>query len=175
MLKGVVLAGVVVVLALGALAASGRVNDLRTQLHIKNPFKEVNAALNASLQQQRGWHALTHQADAICARYAQGELVIRKTLPRHRAGYLSALGTAVERERNIEVELTGLQPPSSYERPYSQFLRNRQAALAALERLQKAVKEKSRQEFAPAARTLEQRKRLVDTYAEAAGMPACAF
>jgi len=75
----------------------------------------------------------------------------------------------------MQAELAALQPPSSYKILYTSFLKSRDAALADLEYLQKAAKEKNREEYVLAARGLAQRKGLIDRYAAAARMPACAF
>jgi hypothetical protein len=41
--------------------------------------------------------------------------------------------------------------------------------------MQRAVVEKNREKYVPAARELALRKSLIDHYAPAAGMPACVF
>ena len=89
---------------------------------------------------------------------------------RGRAGEIT-----LERERAMQAELAKLQPPPNYKGPYSQFLSNRQLALTALERLQKAAKKKNREEYVVAAGDFALRTRLVDHYAPAAGTPSCTF
>jgi len=59
---------------------------------------------------------------------------------------------------STQAELAKLQPPPDYEGPYSQFLSNRQLALAALERLQKAARKKNRAEYVVAYRDFALRK-----------------
>ena len=176
MLRGFVFAGVVVVLALAALGATGRLDNLRSDLgipKIKNPFKEANAALTEALDSQRAWRAVVREADSTCGRYPQDELVIRPAPPRRPAEYAQALGAAIHRERALDAELAMLQPPSSYEGPYSLFLHNRQAAVTALERLRRAAREKNSQDYALAAGAFTQRKTYVDHYAATVGMSAC--
>jgi hypothetical protein len=169
-----------VVAAPGALLlvamATGRLDYLHSQLTaIRKPFNEVSAALTGPVQRGRAWDAVIKKANSICARYEHDELVIKPALPRKRGAYVRAIRIELERERAIQAELTKLQPPPDYKGPYSQFLSNRQLALAALGRLQKAAKKKNREEYAVAARDFALRKSLVDHYAPAAGMPACAF
>ena len=175
------LRGLVVVAALGALllvatVATGRVDNPVSQLTaIRNPFNKVSAALSEVTQRERAWHVVTREANSICARFEPSKLVIRPALPRNRADYVRAVRIELERERAIQAELATLQPPPNYRGPYSQFLTNRQVALAALERMQRAVVEKNREKYVPAARELALRKSLIDHYAPAAGMPACVF
>jgi hypothetical protein len=169
-----------VVAALGALLlvamATGRLDYLHSQLTaIRKPFNEVSAALTGPVQNERAWRDVVKQANTICARYPQEELVVRPALPRKRGAYLRAIRIELERERAMQAELTELQPPLNYKGPYSQFLSNRQLALAALERLQNAAKKKNREEHVGAAGEFALRKSLVDHYAPAAGMPACTF
>jgi hypothetical protein len=174
-LKGLALAAAVGALALVAMAATGSVDDLRSLGNIKNPFKKVNAALTEVMDREHAWAALTKEANSICARYPRDELVVRPALPRNRADYIRALGIALDRERSIQPALAALQPPSNYEGPYSRFLRNRQVAITALERVQKATRDKNREDFVVAARVLALRKSLIDHYAAAVRMPACVF
>jgi hypothetical protein len=174
--RGLVLAGAVVALLVAATVATGRVDNPISQLTaIRNPFNEVSAALSEVTQRERAWHVLTREANSVCARYEPSKLVIRPVMPRNRADYAPAIGLALDRERAIQAELATLQPPPNYRGPYSQFLTNRQVALAALERMQRAVVEKNREKYVPAARELALRKSLIDHYAPAAGMPACVF
>ena len=163
-------------LLLVATVATGRVDNPVSQLTaIRNPFNNVSAALSEVTQRERAWHVVSRDANSICARFEPSKLVIRPALPRNRADYVRAVRIELERERAIQAELAKLQPPSNYKGSYAQFLNNRQVAVAALERLQKAVIEKSREDYVVAARELALRKSLVDNYAPAAGMPACAF
>jgi hypothetical protein len=169
-----------VVAALGALLlvamATGRLDYLHSQLTaIRKPFNDVSAALTGPVQRGRAWDSVVKEANSICIRYEHDELVIKAALPRTRGAYVRVIGIELERERTTQAELAKLQPPPDYTGPYSQFLSNRQLALAALERLQKAAKNKNREEYVVAARDFALRKSLVDHYAPAAGMPACAF
>jgi hypothetical protein len=124
------------------------------------------------VQHERAWHAVVKEANTICARYPQEELVIRPALPRNRADYVGAMEIALERERAIQAELAKLQPPPNYKLLYSQFLDNRQVAIAELKHLQRATKDENREEYVLAARELALRTSLADPYAPA-GMPAC--
>ena len=176
-IKGVVLA--VVVGAVSVLVATGRVDDLRSQVGLEeNPFDAINEALkeptSERVRQKIAWGSLTREANSICADYQHG-LVIRRTLPRNRSEYVRALRSALERERMMQAELAALKPPPNYKLPYSKFLMDREVALAALERLQRAAKEKNRKDFALAARTILRRRALIDLYVRSVGMPACLF
>jgi hypothetical protein len=169
-----------VVAALGALLlvamATGRIDYIHSQLTaIRKPFNDVSAALTGPVQRGRAWDAVVKEANSICDRYPQEGLVIGPALPRNRGAYVRAIEITLERERAMQAELAKLQPPPNYKGPYSQFLSNRQLALTALERLQKAAKKKNREEYVVAAGDFALRKRLVDHYAPAAGMPACTF
>jgi len=115
------------------------------------------------------------RANSICARYPQGGFVLKPALARNRGQYVRAIGIELERERAIQSELGVLLPPPNYERPCSLFLHNRRDVLAALERVQRATREKNRANYVDAARVLAQKERLISTYAETVGMPACAF
>ena len=115
------------------------------------------------------------EANSICAGDRQGEFVLRRALPPNRTQHVRAIRRELDREGTIQSELVVLQAPANYAGPYSLFLHNRQDALAALERLQRATKEKNRQDYVDAARVLTQRERFIEHYAAAAGMPACAF
>ena len=166
-----------VVAAFGALLlvamATGRLDYLHSQLTaIRKPFNDVSAALTGPVQRGRAWDSVVKEANSICIRYEHEELVAKAALPRTRGAYVRAIRIELERERVTQAELAKLQPPPDYKGPYSQFLSNRQLALAALERLQKATK-KNREEYVVAARDFALRKSLVDHYAPAAaGMPA---
>jgi hypothetical protein len=176
MLRGLVVVAALSALLLVATVATGRVDNPVSQLTaIRNPFNNVSAALSEVTQRERAWHVVSRDANSICARFEPSKLVIRPALPRNRADYVRAVRIELERERAIPAELAKLQPPSNYKGSYAQFLNNRQVAVAALERLQKAVIEKSREDYVVAARELALRKSLIDHYAPAAGMPACAF
>jgi hypothetical protein len=176
MLRGLVVVAALSALLLVATVATGRVDNPVSQLTaIRNPFNNVSAALSEVTQRERAWHVVSRDANSICARFEPSKLVIRPALPRNRADYVRAVRIELERERAIQAELAKLQPPSNYKGSYAQFLNNRQVAVAALERLQKAVIEKSREDYVVAARELALRKSLIDHYAPAAGMPACAF
>ena len=177
MLKGLALAAAIGAVALVAAVATGRADYLRSELDaLRKPFNDVSAALSPVGERERAWDALTRKADSICARYEQDELVIRPALPRNRrADHVRAIEIALDRERAMQTELAALQPPSNYAILYTSFLENRDAALAELEHLQMAAKEKNREEYVLAARGLGQRKGLIDRYAAAAGMPACVF
>jgi hypothetical protein len=156
--------------------ATGGIDELRSQLpDVRTPFNEVNAALNGAQTRERQWHNVVKQANSICARHPQRTFVLRPALPPNRARYLRAIGTELDRERNIQSDLIVLRPPANYVRPYSLFLRNRQTALDALERVQKATRERSQEDYAQATRLLKQRRPLVAGYAATVGMPACAF
>jgi hypothetical protein len=177
MLKGLALAAAIGAVALVAAVATGRADYLRSELDaLRRPFNDVSAALSPVVERERAWDTLTKKADSICARYEEDELVIRPALPRNRrADYVRAIESALERERAMQAELAELQPPSNYKILYTSFLQNRDAALAELEHLQKAAKEKIREAYVLAASGLAQRKGLIDRYAAAAGMPACEF
>jgi len=177
MLKGLALAAAIGAVALVAAVATGRADYVRSQLDaLRRPFNDVSAALRPVGERERAWDALTRKADSICARYEQDEPVIGRALPRNRrAEYVRAIEVALDRERAMQTELAALQPPSNYTILYTSFLENRDAALAELEHLQKAAKERNREEYVLAARGLAQRKGLIDRYAAAAGMPACMF
>lgn len=177
MLKGLALAAAIAAVALVAAVATGRADYLHSQLDaLRRPFNDVSAALTPVAERERAWDALTEKADSICARYEQDELVIKPALPHiRRADYVRALEIALNRERAMQAELAALQPPFNYKILYTSFLENRDAALAELEHLQKAAKEKNREEYVLAAHGLAQRKGLIDRYAAAAGMPACVF
>jgi hypothetical protein len=173
MVKGLVVSGTVGALLLMGTVATGLV-DLREDIGaIRNPFNQVNDALSEPVQQARAWGALSIKADSICAGYSRDELVIRSTPPRHPVDYVGAIGVAIDREQAIQAELTALQVPPNYKLLYSQFLQSRQAALAELERLQKAAKGKNRKQYTLAAQALAQSKGVVAHYAEATRMPAC--
>jgi hypothetical protein len=167
--------------AIGALLlvamATGRLDYLQSQLTaIRKPFNDVSAALTGPVQRGRAWDVVVKEANPICTRYEHEEPVVKPALPRKRRAYVRAIRIELERERVTQAELAKLQPPPDYRGPHSQFLSNRQLALAALEPLQKATKKKkNREEYVVAARDLALRKSLVDHYAPAAGMPACAF
>jgi hypothetical protein len=172
------LRGLVVVAALGAFLlvafATGRLDYLHSHLTaIREPFNEVGAALTGPVQRERAWDVVVKEANSICARYPQEELVIKPALPRNRADYVSDIEIALDRERAIQAELAKLQPPpiTSFSTP--NFLDNRQVALAELKHLQRATKDKNREEYVLAARELALRTSLADQYAPA-GMPACA-
>jgi hypothetical protein len=175
MIRGLVVSGTVGALLLMGTMAFGLVNLREDIGAIRNPFNEVNDALSEPVQQARAWGALSIKANSICAGYARDELVIRPSLPRSRMDYVGAIGVAVDREQAIQAELTALQAPPNYKLLYSQFLQSRQAALAELERLQKAAKAKNRKDYVLAAQALTQKKRVVGHYATAARMPACGF
>jgi hypothetical protein len=177
MFKGLALAAAIAAIALVAAVATGRADYLRSELDaLRRPFNEVSAALSPVVEREGAWDALTKKADSICARYEQNELVIRPALPRNRrTDYVRTIETALDRERAMQAELAALQPPSNYKILYTSFLDSRDAALAHLEHLQKAAKEKNREEYVLAARGLAQRKGLIDRYAAAARMPACVF
>jgi hypothetical protein len=177
MLKVLVLAAAVGALVL---VATGRVDDLRSEVSVlrENPFDEVNEALTKPAHldvQKSAWDAAAKRANSICAHYQQDELVIRLFPPRNRADYVRALGIALGRERRMQAALAALRPPPKYELPYSKFLHDRQVALAALKRLQRAAKENNREDFVLAARVLVRRKVSIDHYVRSAGMPACVF
>ena len=174
MLRGVLAMAALGSLGLVAMVGTGR--DVPGLGAIRNPFDDVSAALAPISQREREWDALTKKADRICARHGQDELVIKQALPRRRrADYVRAIRVAFDRERNLQAELAHLHPPFNYKPLYSQFLRNRKAALAELKRLQQAAMTKNREDFAVAARALAQRKGMIDRSAEANGMPACVF
>jgi hypothetical protein len=177
MLRGLLLSAALGGLGLVAIAGTtGRLDDVPGLSAIQNPFNDVSAALAPIAQRERAWDAVTKKANAICARNHHDELVIKSALPRrHRADYVRALGIALDRKRNLQARLANLQPPFNYKPLYSQFLRNRKVALAELNRLHKAATTNSRKDFAFAARTLMQRKGMIDRSAEANGMPACVF
>jgi hypothetical protein len=121
----------------------------------------------------------------VARRYQGGQLDLRSLRTQqtrdqaaaatNRADYVRGVRIELDRERAIQAELAKLQPPSNDNGSCAQFLNNRRVALAALERLQKAVIEKNREEHVVAARDFALRKSLVDHYAQATGMPACAF
>lgn len=176
MIKGLVVVAAVGAVALVAVAATGSVDDLRAQLpSIRNPFKEANKALQASADREREWDAVVKQANAICSSYPEVGFVVRTGLPANRQPYVRAIGRALEREGAIQSKLAALRPPANYEGPYSLFLHSRGDALAALDRLQRATRAKSREDYAEAARVIEQKTVFVDHYAATVGMPACAF
>jgi hypothetical protein len=177
MLKVVVLAAAVGALVL---VATGRVDDLRSQIGLReNPFDAINAALEDSsqrAQQQMAWNAFARKTNSICTDHEKDELGIRLALPRNRADFARALGTVLDRERTMQAELRALQPaPPNYSVSYSKFLRDRQAGLAALARMQRAAKENKRKDFILAARAILRRKATIDAYVRSAGMPACIF
>jgi hypothetical protein len=174
MLRGLLAMAALGSLGLVTMVGTGR--DVPGLSAIRNPFNDVSAALAPVTQREHEWDAVTKKADRICARYQRDELVIKSALPRrHRADYVRVIGIARHRERNLQAELANLQPPFNYKPLYSQFLRNRKVALAELKRLQKAAMRNNREDFAFAARTLMQRKGMIDSSAEANGMPACVF
>jgi hypothetical protein len=179
-IKGVVLAAAAVVGALSLLAATGRVDDLRSQVGLKeDPFDAINEALkepgSERVRQKIAWGSLTREANSICADYQHHSHVVRRTLPRNRSDYVRALRSSVARERMMQAELAALKPPPNYKRPYSKFLEDREVALAALERLQRAAKEQNRKDFALAARTILRRRASIDLHVRSVGMPACLF
>jgi hypothetical protein len=175
MVKGLVLAAVVGGAVLVA-AATGGIDELRSQLpDLRKPFNEVNDALKGAQDRERQWDNVVKRANSICARYPHGGLVLKPALPSKRGQYVRAIGIELDRERAIQSELDVLLPPANYERPYSLFLHNRRDALAALERVQRATREKNPANHVDAARVLTQKKRFIDHYAETVGMPACAF
>jgi hypothetical protein len=177
-IKGVVAAAVVGAVSL--LVATGRVDDLRSQIGLKeNPFDAINEALkepsSERVRQRIAWGSLRREANSICADYQHHGLVIRRTLPPNRSDYIRTLRSAAERERMMQAELAALKPQPPYKLPYSKFLEDREVALAALERLQRAAKEMNRQDFALAARTIQRRRASIEVYVQSAGMPACLF
>jgi hypothetical protein len=175
MVKGLVLAAVVGAAVLVA-AATGGIDELRSQLpDLRKPFNEVNDALKGAQDRERQWDNVVKRANSICARYPQGGFVLKPALPSNRGQYVRAIGIERDRERAIQSELDVLLPPANYGRPYSLFLHNRRDVLAALERVQRATREKNRANHVDAARVLMQKKRFIDHYAETVGMPACAL
>jgi hypothetical protein len=177
-IKGVVLAGVVG--ALSILVATGRVDDLRSQIGLKeNPFDTINEALKEPssdrLRQRIAWGSLTREANSICSDYRQQRLVIKKTLPRDRSAYARALRKAIARERLMQPELAKLKAPPNYRLAYSRFLHDRKGALAGLENQRKAVQAKDRNAFALAARSTVRSRTAINVYVQAVAMPACVF
>jgi hypothetical protein len=176
MLRGLLVAAAVGAVALVVIAATGGVDDLRAQLPgIRNPFKEANDAIQGNIVLGGQWGAVAKEANSICTSHPQSGFVVSATIPADRQQYVRAIGREIDRETAIQAELAALQPPANYEGPYSLFLNNRQEALAALERMPKAAKEKDREDFALAAGEVKQRKRFIDHYAAVAGMPDCVF
>ncbi len=175
MIKGLVLAAVVGTAGLVAVATGG-VDELRSQLpDLRKPFNDVNDALEAAQDRERQWDNVVKDANSICARDRQVEFVLRRALPPNRRQHARAIRRELDREGTIQSELVVLRPPANYAGPYSLFLGNRQDALAALERLQRATREKNREDYVDAARVLTQRERFIEHYARTVGMPACAF
>src|SRR4029453_11065630 len=159
MVKGLVLAAVVGAGGLVA-AATGGIAELRSQLpDLRKPFNEVNDALKGS----------TGPRTPVGQRCEAGQLDLRPlparwTRPQAgsafqaRAVRVRAIGIELDRERAIQSELDVLLPPANYERPYSLFLHNRRDALAALERVQRATREKNPANHVDAARVLTEKK-----------------
>ena len=177
MLKILVLVG-----AVGALyfVATGRVDDLRSEVSaLRDPFDAINEALTSPAllpeNQKKAWDAFAKEANSICARYQQDDLVIGLALPRNRADFVRSLGIALERERAMQAELSALTPPPSYVLSYSKFLHDRQVGLVAVERFQRAAKEKDRKGFVLAARAIVRRSVSINAYVHSARMPACTF
>jgi hypothetical protein len=157
-------------------AATGGIDELRSQLpDVRKPFNEVNEALKGAQDRERQWDNVVKRANSICARYPRGRFVLKPALPHNRGPYVRAIRIELDRERAIQSELGVLLPPPNNERPYSLFLRNRRDALAALEPVQRATREKNRANYVDAARVLAQKERFISSYAETVGMPACAF
>jgi hypothetical protein len=172
----------VLVVAVGALVfvATGRVDDLRSEVSaLRDPFDALNEALTSPAllreNQKKAWDAVAKEANSICARYQQDDVAIRLALPRNRADFVRALGIALEREHAMQADLSALTPPPNYHLSYSKFLHDRQVGLVALERFQRAAKEKDRKGFVLAARAIVRRSVSIDAYVQSARMPACTF
>lgn len=172
----------VLVVAVGTLGfvATGRVDDLRSEVSaLRDPFDALNEALTSATvlpeNQKKAWNAFAKEANSICARYQQDDFVIGLALPRNRADFVRALGIALEREHAMQAELSALTPPPNYVLSYSRFLHDRQLGLEALERFQRAAKEKNRKGFVRAARAIVRRSVSIDAYVHSARMPACTF
>jgi hypothetical protein len=176
MLKGLVLAPVIGGVALVVAAATGSVDDLRSQLpDIRAPFNEVTAALEDAHDGERRWDKVVKDANSICARDPRGRFVVSPVPPPDGGQYVRAIRIELGREREIQAELAALQPPPNYEPPYALFLHRRRDALAALERLQEATKARNQEDYVDAAGVLHRKTGFTDLYARTVGMPACVF
>jgi hypothetical protein len=176
MIKGLVLAAVVGAVALVVVATTGGVDDLRSQLpDLRKPFNEVTDALKGAQNRERQWDKVVKEANSICARSPQGGFVLSPVLPPNRREYVRAIRIELDREGRTQAGLAALQPPPNYERPYALFLHIRRDAIAGLERLQQATKEKNQADYADAVRVFNQRKGFIDHYAKTVGMSACVF
>jgi hypothetical protein len=171
MLKGLVLAAAVAALVV---VATGRVDDIRSEVSglRVNWFDAMNSGRSQAEKQKKEWAEVAREANSICAEYHEQELVIRLSLPQNRADYLDALGVAIGREREMQARLSAVQTPP-YDVSYPKFLRDRQMAIAAMDRLRAAVKEKRRRDFVLAARALVRAQASINPYVQSAGMPAC--
>jgi hypothetical protein len=171
-LKAGILAAVAGVLFI---VGTGRVNDLRSELSglRTNWFEAVAKPAAQADKQRQAWEAVAAEANSICTDHAEDELNLRAALPHNRAEYFRVVGAVLERERLKLAALRALEAPPNYDISYSHFLRDREAALSALERLRQAVKAKDRRKAVRAARSAFRVQASINGYVQSAGMPAC--
>lgn len=154
---------------------TGRADDLRSELNgLRGNW--FAAAVTPSLRaedEQKAWDAIAAKANRICTDPAEAELNLRVAFPQDRAEFVRSVGAVLERERVKLAALRVLQPPPIYQVAYAQFLHQREAALLALERLQRAVQTQDRRKAVRAVRSALLLEASIDSYVQSAGMPAC--
>lgn len=160
---------------LGLIAIGSQADEIRSSLNgvatgwfhtLQKPGREVNA-------QRRAWDAFAAKADALCASYAHQDFAAQVASPRSRADWLREVRAGLARERDLQVALSAMHAPGNYEVGYRKFLRNREAALSAVDHLRSAAQRKDRDGGVRALRSYTLAQGQVSGFAVRGGLPTC--